>query len=265
MRTLPVSLLCLGFVAALDHAESESSDGAGVTGTRARASLLNIAAEQSDNLLDRAHVSHKSQRRLHSTTSSGRVRAVQELPKSGSKSIKGGKSGKGSSGKGSSGKGSSGKGSKSGKGSIKGSKSLKGGSKGSEGASGCSETIFYFKNVEFKKAFSGGGLIATNGNVPLYNEDGKKIGTYTESTVAVGQNNCNSNGVYNFDFSNGKPSSQLFISQTCCDVDMQAIMGGTGMFQCSTGFVEQLKLSSKPHRTYRRVVVCENASGLCLS
>jgi hypothetical protein len=151
-----------------------------------------------------------------------------------------------------------------------GSKSLKGGSKGvgkggsKGGDSGCSETIFYYKSNAFKRAFQGEGLLATNGQVAIFNEEGRKIGTYSESTIVVGQRNCNSNGVYTFDFNSGVPSSQTFTTQTCCGVDSPSIMGGTGLFQCTTGFVEELKSGSSPHRTYRRVVVCDSANGQCL-
>jgi hypothetical protein len=177
------------------------------------------------------------------------------LSKSGSKGNgKGGsKSGKGGSKRG---KGES----KSGKG---GSKSGKGGSKG--GDSGCSETIFYYKKNEFRSAFQGEGAVATNGQVAIFNEEGRKIGTYSESTVVVGEWNCISNGVYSFDFNSGLPASQIFTTQTCCGVDSQSVIGGTGMFQCTTGFVEELKDGSNPHRTYRRVVVCESTNGLCLN
>jgi hypothetical protein len=169
-----------------------------------------------------------------------------------SKGLKGASKGNGKGGKGSSkSKGGKGKG--------------RGGSKGSKGGatSGCSETIFYYNNKDFKNSFNGEGKVATNGQVPLYNEDGKKIGLYSESTIVIGERNCISSGAYSFDFKKGVPKSQIFTAQTCCGVEMQAVAGGTGVFQCTTGFVEQLELDSKPNRTYRRIVVCESASGLC--
>lgn len=174
--------------------------------------------------------------------------------KGGSKSLKGGsKSRKGGS-----------KDLKGGSKSGKGERTIgKGGSKGRD--SGCSETVFYYKSDEFRSAFQGEGLLATNGQVAIFNEEGRKIGTYSESTVVVGQRNCNSNGVYSFDFTGGVPSSQIFTSQTCCGVDSQSVIGGTGLFQCTTGFVEILKLRSSPHRTYRRVVVCDATNGQCLN
>jgi hypothetical protein len=218
------------------------------------------------------------ERRILSTRSKARNRVTQEVgvingSKSGSRKARKGSKGisknTDDAGRGSKSAGGSKSGSKgTGKG---GSKSLKGGSKGASkggskgGDAGCSETIFFYKNKEFKGAFQGEGMLATNGQVAIYNEEGRKIGTYSESTVVVGERNCNSNGVYSFDFNNGVPSSQIFTTQTCCGVDSQSVIGGTGLFQCTTGFVEELKLGSSPHRTYRRVVVCDSANGQCLN
>jgi hypothetical protein len=255
-------------------------------------SRIKDVAESTENLSGSSDAARIIQRRLKNAASSRRRRRVPDAfyAATGGKSIKS-KAKKGSSKTEAKGpKGSSktkAKGPKGGK-KIKG---LKGGSKGKGGkgsskalsgkdwgkakgkrssksskggaASGCSETIFYYNNQEFKNAFNGDGSIATNGKVPLYNEDGETIGLYTESTVVVGEKNCNSNGVYSFEFKNGVPKSQIFTAQTCCGVEMQAVTGGTGIFQCTTGFVEQLVLDTKPNRTYRRIVVCESASGMC--
>lgn len=165
--------------------------------------------------------------------------------------------GKGKGGGSSKSKGSKGKGGKGGKGS-KGSKQSP--SKGSKGGSSCIDATVYYLNEDFTDSFEGEGLVGTNGDVPVYDENGRKVGTYTETTVAVGQFNCITNGVYSFDFNrDGIPESQIFVSQTCCGTDTQSIVGGTGGYQCATGFTQEVNKGGKK-KTFRRIVACESAS-----
>lgn len=134
----------------------------------------------------------------------------------------------------------------------------KGSSKGSKG--GCTTFNLFYRNDDFKESFDGNNLVGTN-EVDLYDSDtGEIVGVYQESTIAIGQRDCYSTGIYSFfPFDNNdRPRTQVFISSTCQSRN-QAVIGGTGKFFCSTGFVK-LENKGNNNNKFRTLKVCPNSN-----